>query len=590
MKCNSCGMEIPNNSTFCPFCGSSIQNGNVEEVKENNVNVEATPEVENQVTEQPVVETPVVETPVEPVVETPVVETPVEPVVETPVTEPVVEAPITETPVENTTSEVVEPEVAHFETAPVEQENLIVDSTTEVETNDLLGNTAPVKDKKKKNMLPIILLIIVLLVGGFGCYFYFSQMKSSTKRINGVVNGLFSFANEVKNDEINRSSGKYSIEGNFESDEQKVNLSVDGSYALDLKNKLIDVMFNANKADFGGEVGNLIDTPISSEIVLNENKGYILIKDLFSKYIYTESDEIDTIYESLSKQDIDYKAIINGIKVAIQSGLNAADNKQTVGNYTINGKTTFANIIKIKLTAENKKKMTAAFNKSLKNNKTFIEQITKLTNTTEEEFIKSLEEKDEELTSSEATIDIVTDLMGSKLVGINISSVNDDKKVSFVLAPINNGAKVTVKNGDEQVSFTVSKVIKKTDKGTENNLSVSANMDVKGKKGSFEFKFNVTKDKDVNIVKPSLKNSVSVNEITSLDLLEIKNNMSKLGKVGAILSTYMETLIPSEPVTPDYNSLCSIATSCTDNLDGTSDCLVSSDGLDTTIKCPTIAQ
>ena len=70
----------------------------------------------------------------------------------------------------------------------------------------------PKKKKKGKLILIIVIAVILLALIGGGVFVYFYEFRSGDTRIDKVVNGLLSFTNGVKNENVELGSGSYTID------------------------------------------------------------------------------------------------------------------------------------------------------------------------------------------------------------------------------------------------------------------------------------------------------------------------------------------------------------------------------------------
>lgn len=620
MKCRSCANLIPDNSVTCPYCSAPVEpvvsgisntqpanNGNAGMVTNVINNQEVTPApTAASVPETPgapvlpqdqeMVVPPVAEAPVEapvmpvatptpapvtpvvneafPTVETPVSEptvtpvTPVEAQVQTP---PVASAPVmaNSMPVENNMGTV---NVDAINSAPMSGPvvtpaqtpeaitNPVVADTMSLPTADMgefgqkIGTAAPVKTKKKKNPLIFIILFVLLAIVGFGVFAYFYEFKSGDKRLETIVNGMFSFTNRVQSEVVTKASGSYTIDAKVNAGEQEFSTKMNGKYAYDWKNKIEDATLNIESLNLGTE---LLADDLNVELYLKDSKIYVLLQNFYDKYIFTEVEGLDKLFDSLSA-DINYRLILNTYKNAIANGLKATEYKQTVGDATINGKTEKANIITIVMNQNNQKLLTRAAYNTVINNTMVMNELSKLMGkdvaTIKEEMKKEFESVEYE--DSKSTIEFYTDLMGTKLIGIKIAN-NDDKKQVIEIEQVVGGAKIIAYENNKKLGDVTIKTTKKNTSTTkESTITIDTNFVVEKE----NYKANITignvQDLTPVVNEVNVKNSVNMANLTPEDMNKIITNISNFGPLGAMIKGFLAGMAPQtpqvvEPVTPN---------------------------------------
>lgn len=546
MKCISCGNLIPDGSTVCPFCSANVQ-----------ATVVPTPEVPVNENVQPVAPVAPVES-VAPVAPVEAV-APVAPVAE--VVAPVVpETP--ETPVLPQDQGMVTPE------APVVPEGVIptpVDVVpTPAPTTDMVngfgdgvkvGNTAPEEPKKNKTKMIIVIAILVVALAaiGGGLFYYFSQFKSADTRISEIINGLFKSATQIKNDKFELGSGKYEVSASLDMDETKASAKLNGLYAYDLPNGIVDVTLNVESVNMGQE---LLDAgELNLEVYLAENKAYLLLQNFYDKYIYTEVPGLDEALSQINQNDINYQVFVMGIRDALKAGLNATANTQTVKNVTVNGKSVKANVITIKFTAGNQKALLTAMINSIANNNALIKELAKLTEMEESELkenIKSSLDDAEFEDASDTVLEFYTEMFGNKLVGINFSFDTEDGKNSMEVYPINNGYGIKLYEGKKELfKVEMTESVKKTSTTVESvgKFNIVYYNDESAMKINLESK--VVDDVNPKVEKVNVKNSINAQYLTQTDLMNIYNKVKSFGTLGLFVDSMLGGMM--NPTTPDVD-------------------------------------
>ena len=551
MKCIACGNLIPDGSTVCPFCSANVQ-----------ATVVPTPEVpvnENVVPVAPVeaAQTVAPVAPVTMMASTPEPTSEVAPVVpETP-----------ETPVLPQDQGMVTPEVQSVPAGVIPTPTDVVLTPTPAPTTDMVngfgdgvkvGNTAPEEPKKNKTKMIIIIVIIalVLAIAGGGLFYYFSQYKSADKRINEIVNGLFKSATQIKNDKFELGSGKYEVSASLDMDETKASAKLNGLYAYDLPNGIVDLTLNVESVDMGQE---LLDAgELNLEVYLAENKAYLLLQNFYDKYIYTDVPGLDEALSQINQNDINYQVFVTGIREALKAGLNAAANTQTVKNVTVNGKSVKANVVTIKFTEGNQKAMVTAMINSIANNSALIKEVAKISEMEESEIkenIKSSLDEAEFEDASDTVLEFYTEMFGNKLVGINFSFEVEDGTNSMEVYPITNGYGIKLyENKKELFKVEITESVKKTSTTVENTskFNIVYYNDESAMKINLETK--VTDDVNPNVEKVNVKNSINAQYLTQTDIMNIYNKVKSFGTLGLLVDSMLGSYInPTTSSDIDYD-------------------------------------
>lgn len=554
MKCISCGSELPEGTTSCPFCGNTVLPSNHKVVISDtkmNTGVPTTPETPVLPQDQNLVAQNTSElTQGEANVGEQKEETQsnLEPNIG-------VQTSMEQDHIKEETVEPIEAEeMQETSISPVPD---MIDSVMDAEmfnNNGELGDgmkiastVAPVIAKKssKKIIIIAITLIITAVVAGIGVYYYMSQYKSADKRIDAVFNGMSKFAKELKADKIESKSGTYDFGISLTYGDTGLDGKVNGNYAYDLKKKIMDYTLNISTLDLklGGEKTNVIDQePLKLELYTADSKAYVLLENFYEKYIYSDIEEYDELFDRISQNDVNYTVILQGFISAMKSGLKAVSNTQTVKNVTLDGKSQKANIVTIVLNKENKKIVTERAINNLKNNDSFLEEVSKLSNNTVDDLKTYFEEilKNIEYTDEAITMEIITDTKGTTLLGILLNS----DKASMEFVSITNEMKLSLKEADKDVlnlTYTSKTNTTSTTKETSDKLELTSHINDQVLKVSLEG--NVKDDIKPKVEKVNTKNSVNVNNISVEDQQKILNNVYNYGAIGTLIQSYLGDML-----------------------------------------------
>lgn len=464
MKCNSCGNEIPNGSTMCPFCGKEIESEHVE-----NENILKERSVESQK--------------------------------------------------EDTALESSEKR---------EEASYVMDATGEqpvVNTNNVMPTVEqPVKKKKTGLIIGIVIGILIVVLAILGVIGYSMLYKSADKRINNVINKGFESIN-VANEKIEKSSGVLDIDGRVSVGNTSYSASASLKYGIDLPSRLINMDITLNKLNVGMD---LLDEPLKVNMTLTESNVYALFSNFYDKYVYTKIDGMSEIFDTVEQNDIDYSVLVSGVKDAIKEGLTAADKTQKMRKND--------NVVTIKLTKDNQKKITDAAKKSILNNDKFLSEVSKATGK-DVKSLKSELENDENIESIDnesGYIEFVTNLVGNKLVELNVISDSVDIKIkddniSFKL--VQDGKTV----GEGSIALTSKKNAKTKDGSAKVNMSIY----VENQAYTIDAEIKVSEDVNPNVEKIDLKDAVNVENMSQEDIASIYEKVSKFGKLGIFISQYI---------------------------------------------------
>lgn len=456
MKCNSCGNEVPNGSTICPFCNAKLES------------------------------------------------------------EPVVE--VTQTELTNQVNNEQEKSADLLENTAM----YVMDATGEQPTVTPTFESAP-KKKKTGLIIGIIVGVIVLLIAILGVIGYFFEFRSADKRITSVVNNIFKKIN-VSTEKVEKSSGKFSIDGKISFDNQTYDAKLSANYGIDLTDKLINLDMSLDNLNIGME---LLDEPLKINSYVTDSKVYLLFSNFYDKFIYTNVDGVEKIFDAVEQNDISYQIMLDGIRDAIKESLVAANKKQSIKD----GK----NVVRIDLTKENQKLVADAARKSLLNNDSLLTEISKLTGKDIKELKASLEETEtDEIEESDGYFELITNIMGTEFVEFSIHDENVVLTVTekdVVLKAYDEGKLV----GDFKITFDS----KKASKVEEINVKVDATIYVEEKAYTVNLGVKVENDVNPKVEKADFKNSVSVENMSQEDLLSIYDKVSKFGKLGVFITQYM---------------------------------------------------
>ena len=261
MICLKCNSNIAENQLNCPGCGTSI-----EELKQNNLLMEEEEQANDDVIEV-----------------------------------------IDEQPEENAAT-VSEPE-----------KEVINIETTEQNVTPIQAQSFTADNKNKSNKLPLLLIIllVVALIGGLGLGYFIS--KSPKYIFTRSINKLYkNFSSNLKED-ADTVTSNFSLKLNLDGTEDSKaimniinNISLEGKVSIDYLNKLILVTLNSTYDN---------DKLINADIQYQKGNAYVLLNDIFDKYIVVgDMNELDNYFEKMQINK-DHKIVIAEVKKALIKSL-----------------------------------------------------------------------------------------------------------------------------------------------------------------------------------------------------------------------------------------------------------------------------
>ncbi len=412
----------------------------------------------------------------------------------------------------------------------------------------------PKKKKKGKLILIIVIAVILLALIGGGVFVYFYEFRSGDTRIDKVVNGLLSFTNGVKNENVELGSGSYTIDATIGADDQQFGFALNGKYAFDLSKKLVDTTVNVESLNLGQE---LLEEELNLEVYLYDSKMYLLFQNFFEKYISYPIEGYDELFSGVEQNDINYALIINAYKTAIKSALKASNYSQTIKDVDINGSTQKANVITMNLTEANQKSMIRAFVNTLKNNNTALEEMAKVSGedvATIESNLDAMIDNDDYLLNNSMVIEIYTEMLGDEFLGVHCTMDTEDDTTNIIdLFPITNGYSLSVREDDqEMINMDVTSTEKNTSTTRESTVSVTAVFYSDGTAANIEVSMGVVEDVNPNVEEVNVRNSVDYRYLSDVEKQQIINSVSQFGTLGLIVGPYLQQLLPiTTPTDPN---------------------------------------
>ena len=361
------------------------------------------------------------------------------------------------------------------------------------------------KEKKKVNrgnVAPVVVVILVIIALGALLFFGGRYYLSSRNNIKILVDNYFNYLEEnIANTNSKSGSLKFNVKGDTNGDNGKVfkilnNLDFTINYDIDYKNDIVNLDLNTNY--YG-------DKLIDINTYIENNTLYFYSGDLYNKYIEYKIDK-DGNGEKVTKEDI--KTLVNGIKNAISESLK--DEYFTKSNEKVDGK--MLNKVELNLNKSNTKSIYEDIINCLLRNDSFIDSAAKLMGKNRDEIKELFNDelnniKDDEYTDT--TISLYTKF--TKFVMLEIKDDND---------------KLTIKKEDNIYSYKLEGSESYNGTIEVNSSDENYNIIIKDN-NNLEIEINGSFNKNTEVDKKDVSNSVMADEMTENEMEEIFDKVSK---------------------------------------------------------------
>ncbi len=395
--------------------------------------------------------------------------------------------------------------------------------------------------KTKHKGLKIVLAIVLLLGLIAGGYFLYQYKFNNPKTI---INNVLEEAenNIIKNVKETKTDGKYYVDGHikFES-----NIS-DNTFKI-LKD--VEALFNG-QVDLNDKLANLDfttkykeDKLVDFNLYYEDNATYLLLKDVYDKYIkFNSKEEVDET-SSLPKVEIspqEAKTLLTSLIRSLREELNKLDFKKEAATISIDGKNIDVYNNYVELIDNEVSDFLKNFYTNLKNNQEFLSVIKNITGEDGkeliDEIIKSFNESefkgiykinfytDKSLLNKKIVSVRQTISIGGVTISLNTDKISDDEiQISIAVPGI--GYSVRIKKANSVVNVLLSINV-----GTE-YINVDLSMSYESIKEVT--KADVSKYKDADKITPKeekeIKNKLKENQA----LLKLIDELNLLGKQEA---------------------------------------------------------
>lgn len=458
MQCKNCGALLNAESKVCTMCGTVVKNDDVDEVID--VNVDTNNGVkdnsivsENEVTEEPAN-------------------------VSVGINENVV-------PTVPTQNNSIREDVAMF------------------------NNSSDFEQKKSKKGLVIAFIVVLLILLGVGGFALFT-MKSPKKVFSSFINDIYGKMDSSIALDFDTMTGTYDFKINVSTtDETNTmfeilnNISLSGKVGIDYPNNIALVTIDSDYDN---------SKLLNASVYFKDKKGYILLNNIFDKYLAVEIEEFDSIFER-TETNADVKLILKEVKDAINKSLKSKYfTKEKVDGFTKNT---------LVLNEKNTYEILTSILTTLKDKEDFLTTVANITGETTTQLKENIESSLEEFSEVDETsegkyeISVYTKGLTSEFVKLEVNMDFDEEKQSIVITK-EDEENYTLKYVDSYDEETTGK-IKITTKNDKTNVSFS--MTSEGTTIGFEIGFSAKYNDKIDGV--NVNNSASIDELTEEEYNEI---------------------------------------------------------------------
>lgn len=416
------------------------------------------------------------------------------------------------------------------------------------------------KKSSKKTLKIVLLVLLILAIAGAVTFFAFNKVNSKPEKIfDKAVNQMFKESDKIK--EYKTASVELDISAEVKTIGNNLNpetatqikmisailkdANLHTEIQVDLEKKLFDWVIAAQYEN--KDVINL-------EAIIQDEKVYFYLKDLYEKYI-----EVPTEY----LEDIDLGSIFQTSKVDEK----LAKDVEEILKSKIENSELETEEVEIEVLGKDKKVNKSSMKLSVKELEDVCYDILDKVNEYQEdieikEAIADMQEvlKDSEETENYMNIDIYSEKTGNNIVRVDIALVNkEDDEVILIRA---------VKTDDKtwEIVFSINedstdvkdvtdmiKIVLKEENENEGKISFTVMFEEEGMEATLNVKYKVEYNKDIE--KKNIKESISAEDMTEADLMEIYENAQKNEILKSIIDMGVSTYNSVNSNKPTYNNV-----------------------------------
>lgn len=299
-----------------------------------------------------------------------------------------------------------------------------VSKTLEVPELDNSQNNIVEEIRESKNpmtFIPFLILIFAALIFGFG----FIILRSPKMIFNTLINKGYKQINANILTDVDNMKGQFTLETNILTEGEPLNnIYIGAEYEVDYENETFLTKINTK---YGNE--KLLD----ADIYAKNNNGYILLTDVYDKYLSTKINGLEEIFEKAEIDD-DHKVLISEIKNAFMKSLKSEYFIQEKANVIINDKNTSLTKNSLVLTEKLINTIEEDIIIYLKENNKFITSLSDVSEMSKSEILNKMEEiltslgSETESNNTKITISIYTKGLMNEVVKIDVEMEETNEK------------------------------------------------------------------------------------------------------------------------------------------------------------------
>mgnify|MGYP000215773217 CR=1 FL=1 len=388
------------------------------------------------------------------------------------------------------------------------------------------------KPKKKGIIITVVILVLIALIAG-GVFAYFKLVKNKPQAIfEKAISKVFEMTEKMP-----KNGGKVNLELTASLNSTDQDMSMANTYLKMFKLNLTTEKNDEKKViNQNVSISALDETIVSADLLIQNNKAYVFLKDIYSKYIELPEDTFDGFnLNDLFESDISGKSqeMLKEIKQILLDAVKTKELKQE--NVEVDDQ---------KLTKT-----------TLKLNSKDVEQIVeKLSNVASEfsavntakDIVESSQLINEEENSSDnyLEVSIYTKRFSGKIVKTEFAMINVEDDMAIV---------GTISEEDEKMEITFAVNEDSTDIKDAITFCTFEIEEVNDNEGTMSIKFSIDEEStatvtvkykvDYNdIIEPkNVRNSINANDLTEEDMNEMMTNIENNEFLYSIIQSLSTT-------------------------------------------------
>ena len=408
--------------------------------------------------------------------------------------------------------------------------------------------------------------ILFVITAAIGVYFgFFANSKTVfQKTIDGAFKQISSTLSSVSaNHKTLKGSSNltYKINTTDESIKQVAdlinNFNVNIGYEIDMNSKYMSYD---------------IDTKYKGQDLLNinanmtNNKLYILLKDVYDKYLYMDMDELSDLFneentQELNKQINNLNTVLNSLNREINNALKDIKIEKKSEKVTVNNQTQEVTKNYIALNEKELSEMVVKIEKNLYNDAEFKKALSELYGVDQNELTNKWNTETSTSTNTDTIYTISIYTSGSNLAGFefDVTEKNENLMNAKVLVK-DNVYDFSIKADNEtNLTGTLKIDYKESNNKVEFNEELTLNV---SELGSVELNTKNTFEYDVNIEKKNVENSINYETLTEeqtneiLSKLQSRQGVTEFMKDFEVILESISSSIsdPYDEQNPNYNT------------------------------------